>query len=97
MFERLRLYMLPIFAQSIRRAQRLAIAMEAKRFQIGADRTYYYPTRYQPIDAVFSLVLISFSVGRSEERRVGKECRSEWSHGQSQADKSDKRAAAQYS
>ncbi|HLR70819.1 MAG TPA: energy-coupling factor transporter transmembrane component T [Pseudogracilibacillus sp.] len=69
-FERMRLYMLPIFAQSIRRAQRLAIAMEAKRFQIGADRTYYYPTRYQPIDAVFSLVLISFSVGAYVLTRV---------------------------
>jgi len=63
MFERLRLYMLPIFAQSIRRAQRLAIAMEAKRFQIGADRTYYYPTSYQPIDGVFALLLISLSFG----------------------------------
>ncbi len=62
-FERLRLYMLPIFAQSIRRAQRLAIAMEAKRFQIGADRTYYYPTTYQPIDGVFALLLISLSLG----------------------------------
>src|SRR5699024_12154412 len=63
MFERLRLYMLHIFAQSIRRAQRLAIAMEAKRFQIGSDRTYYYPTSYQPIDGVFALLLISLSFG----------------------------------
>ncbi len=62
-FERLRLYMIPIFAQSIRRAQRLAIAMEAKEFQIGAERTYYYPTRYQPIDGVFAVLLISLSVG----------------------------------
>src|SRR5699024_10167985 len=63
MFERLRLYMLPIFAQSIRRAQRLAIAMEAKRFQIGASRTYYYPTTYKPVDALFAAVIISLSIG----------------------------------
>lgn len=62
-FERMRLYMLPIFAQSIRRAQRIAIAMEAKRFQIGAERTYYYRTTYQPIDGLFSLLLISLSIG----------------------------------
>lgn len=61
-FERLRLYMLPIFAQSIRRAQRLAVAMEAKRFQIGRDRTYFYQTTYKPIDGVFTVVIVSLSI-----------------------------------
>lgn len=62
-FERLRLFSLPIFAQSIRRAQRIAIAMEAKRFHMGAKRTYYYPTTYQPIDGLFTVVITSLSVG----------------------------------
>src|SRR5699024_6835775 len=63
MFERIRLYMQPIFAQSIRRAQRLAVAMVAKRFQIGASRTYFYPTTYKPVDALFAAVIISLSIG----------------------------------
>ncbi|GIN58601.1 energy-coupling factor transporter transmembrane component T family protein [Lederbergia ruris] len=50
---RLRLYMIPLFAQSIRRAQRVAVAMEAKRFQMSAKRTYYYPTVYTKVDIVF--------------------------------------------
>lgn len=62
-FERLRMYTVPIFAQSIRRAQRLAVAMEAKRFQMGAKRTYYYPTSYAPIDAVFTVFIITLTVG----------------------------------
>ncbi|MBP1916131.1 energy-coupling factor transporter transmembrane component T family protein [Lederbergia galactosidilytica] len=61
LFEHLRLYMVPLFAQSIRRAQRVAVAMEAKRFQMGVRRTYYYPTIYTKIDVVFlSAVVVSF-------------------------------------
>ncbi|MCJ7842069.1 energy-coupling factor transporter transmembrane protein EcfT [Lederbergia sp. NSJ-179] len=52
-FERLRMFTVPLFAQSIRRAQRVAVAMEAKRFQMNARRTYYYPTFYTKMDAVF--------------------------------------------
>lgn len=61
--ERLRLFSLPIFAQSIRRAQRIAIAMEAKRFHMNADRTYFYPTSYKPIDGIFTIVIVLLSVG----------------------------------
>lgn len=57
-FERMRLFTVPLFAQSIRRAQRLAVAMEAKRFQMDAGRTYYYPTAYHRIDAVFMIVML---------------------------------------
>ena len=57
-FERLRLFTVPLFAQSIRRAQRLAVAMEAKRFQMNAGRTYYYPTGYTKMDAVFIVVML---------------------------------------
>nr|WP_225942129.1 energy-coupling factor transporter transmembrane component T [Sporosarcina limicola] len=57
-FQRLRMYTVPLFAQSIRRAQRVAVAMEAKRFQMGAKRTYYYPTTYERVDAVFVIVMV---------------------------------------
>lgn len=59
LYERLQSYTVPLFAQSIRRAQRIAVAMEAKQYQMGAARTYYYPTRYNTIDRVFLLVMIS--------------------------------------
>ncbi|MBO0993373.1 energy-coupling factor transporter transmembrane component T family protein [Bacillus sp. SD088] len=52
-YERLRMFMVPLFAQSIRRAQRVAVAMEAKRFQMNGSRTYYYPTVYTKMDIVF--------------------------------------------
>ncbi|PIC79047.1 ABC transporter permease [Sporosarcina sp. P18a] len=57
-YARLQSYTVPLFAQSIRRAQRIAVAMEAKQYQMGAARTYYYPTRYNGIDVVFVLVMI---------------------------------------
>ena len=50
-YERLKLYSVPLFAQSIRRAQRMAIAMEAKQFRMNGPRTYYYETSYSQIDA----------------------------------------------
>ncbi|GIP33315.1 energy-coupling factor transporter transmembrane protein EcfT [Paenibacillus sp. J2TS4] len=53
MYERLSAYAVPLLAQSIRRAQRIAVAMEAKRFQMGATRTYYYTTRYSRTDLWF--------------------------------------------
>src|SRR5690606_26657653 len=61
-YQRLRMYTVPLFAQSIRRAQRVAVAMEAKRFQMGARRTYYYPTSYSRLDAVFVLLMLALFV-----------------------------------
>lgn len=62
-YDRLRLFTVPLFAQSIRRAQRVAVAMEAKRFHIGSARTFYYETKYGGIDAFFLVIMISlFSV-----------------------------------
>ncbi|WP_432353061.1 energy-coupling factor transporter transmembrane component T family protein [Sporosarcina sp. A2] len=55
--ERIQAYTVPLFAQSIRRAQRMAIAMESKQFQMGAIRTYFYPTSYSRMDIVFLSVL----------------------------------------
>ncbi|MCY9543422.1 energy-coupling factor transporter transmembrane protein EcfT [Paenibacillus alvei] len=58
-FERLHTYALPLLAQSIRRAQRVAVAMEAKRFQMNKSRTYFYITRYHSIDLAFVLLVFT--------------------------------------
>ncbi|GKV67119.1 MULTISPECIES: energy-coupling factor transporter transmembrane protein EcfT [unclassified Sporosarcina] len=58
-YERLQMYTVPLFAESIRRAQRIAVAMEAKQYQMGAARTYYYTTHYSQMDAVFVIVMIT--------------------------------------
>ena len=55
MFRRLRAYAIPLLAQSIRRAQRIAVAMEAKRFTSGGSRTYYYVIGFSAADAGFLL------------------------------------------
>lgn len=56
--QRLQLFSIPLFAQSIRRAQRIAVAMESKRFQMDGKRTYFYPTSYTKIDGLFLTILI---------------------------------------
>mgnify|MGYP001947098095 CR=1 FL=1 len=58
-YERIKAYSVPLLAQSIRRAQRVAVAMEAKRFQMNADRTYYYPLRYSSLDVRFMILMIA--------------------------------------
>lgn len=45
-----KLYGVPLLAQSIRRAQRVAIAMEAKKFDNESRRSYYYPSTYSASD-----------------------------------------------
>lgn len=58
-YDRLRMFTVPLFAQSIRRAQRVAVAMEAKRFHIGSARTFYYETKYARLDALFVGIMFS--------------------------------------
>ena len=50
-------YALPLLAQSIRRAQRTAAAMEVKRFDAGRRRTYYYASPVTANDAAALLLL----------------------------------------
>lgn len=59
-YQRLGMYVIPLLAQSIRRAQRVAVAMEAKRFQMSSSRsrTYYYATSYSLYDLGFLLCII---------------------------------------
>lgn len=68
MYETLQLYAIPLLAQSIRRAQRISVAMQAKRFLVEPERTYFYTIRYSWYDAAFVLVIaglyaVSFQVG----------------------------------
>ncbi|WP_433922604.1 energy-coupling factor transporter transmembrane component T family protein [Paenibacillus taichungensis] len=49
----LKRYAIPLLAQSIRRAQRMAVAMEAKGFKEGGSRTYYVQIGYSQADVWF--------------------------------------------
>lgn len=56
-YDTLRLYAIPLLAQSIRRAQRIAVAMEAKRFSTARERTFYYRIGFTAGDAYMLLYL----------------------------------------
>ncbi len=67
-YETIRRYTIPLLAQSIRRAQRIAVAMEAKRFASEAKRTYYYSISYSAYDILFvavfaAIIVLSYWVG----------------------------------
>ncbi|GAA3408634.1 ATP-binding cassette domain-containing protein [Paenibacillus hodogayensis] len=53
LIRRMKAYAVPMLAQSIRRAQRIAVAMEAKRFTGRGPRTYYYAIGFSLADAAF--------------------------------------------
>lgn len=53
-YQLLHRYAIPLLAQSIRRAHRIAVAMEAKRFAGEAKRTYYYVIGFSYRDIVFA-------------------------------------------
>ncbi|OZM57456.1 ABC transporter permease [Lottiidibacillus patelloidae] len=55
---RLKRYTIPLFSQSIRRAHRIAVAMEAKRFSAAKNRTYYYITGFSRVDLYFITLMI---------------------------------------
>lgn len=64
----LRMYSIPLLAQSIRRAHRTAVAMEAKRFSVGKLRTYYYTIGYSAFDGLYLLCIalllaLSYALG----------------------------------
>ncbi|WP_186577244.1 energy-coupling factor transporter transmembrane component T family protein [Aquibacillus kalidii] len=64
LYERLKFFSIPLLAQSIRRAHRIAVAMEAKRFSQTSKRTYYYQlgfSRYDFLFVVFFLLIITIS------------------------------------
>jgi energy-coupling factor transport system permease protein len=55
---KLKRYTIPLLSQSIRRAHRIAVAMEAKRFSASKNRTYYYKTGFSRMDLYFITLLI---------------------------------------
>lgn len=57
LFDSLKRYAIPLLAQSIRRAQRIAVAMEAKRFAGSGARTYYYRIGWSASDAVLAALM----------------------------------------
>jgi energy-coupling factor transport system permease protein len=59
MLEQVKRYAIPLLSQSIRRAQRIAVAMEAKRFSSGESRTFYYDIGFSKYDAIFVLAMIA--------------------------------------
>lgn len=52
-FKRLQSIAIPLLSQSIRRAYRIAVSMEAKRFQSNRKRTYYYEIGFSRNDLFF--------------------------------------------
>ncbi|MGM7703408.1 energy-coupling factor transporter transmembrane component T family protein [Pseudalkalibacillus sp. Hm43] len=64
-FFKLKSYSIPLLSQSIRRAHRIAVAMEAKRFSDATKRTFYYQIGYSKTDGLFilsfvALILLSY-------------------------------------
>lgn len=53
-YVKLKHYSVPLLAQSIRKAQRIAVAMEAKRFSQIKQRTYYYKLGFSRYDLVLA-------------------------------------------
>ncbi|MFG6495116.1 energy-coupling factor transporter transmembrane component T [Fictibacillus sp. UD] len=61
--KRLQHLVIPLLSQSIRRAHRIAVAMEAKRFDSSKKRTFYYEVGFSKFDSLFvSYFLIMFTL-----------------------------------
>ncbi|MFC7783892.1 energy-coupling factor transporter transmembrane protein EcfT [Rossellomorea sp. GCM10028870] len=52
-FHKMKSYSIPLLAQSIRRAHRIAVAMETKGFKESGKRTYYYRVTFSRYDGYF--------------------------------------------
>ncbi|MFJ7930829.1 energy-coupling factor transporter transmembrane component T family protein [Peribacillus sp. NPDC096448] len=55
---KMKAYSIPLLSGSIRRAHRIAVAMEAKRFTDSRERTYYYEFGFSKKDYSFILYFI---------------------------------------
>ncbi|QFT88217.1 Putative HMP/thiamine permease protein YkoC [Bacillus sp. THAF10] len=62
LLKKIYLYSIPLLSQSIRRAHRIAVAMEAKKFNSTYKRTYYYKTGYSYLEPLFILLFLSLYV-----------------------------------
>lgn len=61
-YQKLKFFSVPLLAQSIRRAQRIAVAMEAKRFSDVKNRSYFYHIGYSKFD-LFLIVYFLLTIG----------------------------------
>ncbi|MFX3617075.1 MAG: energy-coupling factor transporter transmembrane protein EcfT [Sporolactobacillus sp.] len=57
-YERIKRYCLMMLVQSIRRAQRTAVAMRAKRFSLSGSRTYFYKIGWSRYDLLFAVSMV---------------------------------------
>lgn len=65
MMTKLKAYSIPLLSQSIRRAFRIGVAMEAKHFSSHKERTFYYQIGFSKVDVYFVftiLIIIIFSI-----------------------------------
>lgn len=62
-YERLRRYAIPLLASAIRRAERVALAMDARAFGAFPTRTYYKRFRFTSRDWLFIAVFWLISLG----------------------------------
>lgn len=58
-YHQLHFFSIPLLAQAIRRAQRLAVAMEVKQFTACKNRTFFYKIGFSRNDVLFSLLLLA--------------------------------------
>ncbi|MGN7360078.1 energy-coupling factor transporter transmembrane component T family protein [Paenibacillus sp. SAF-054] len=56
--EHIRMYAVPLLSQSIRRAHRVAVAMEAKQFDGKGARTFFYPSQMTWLDGLIAILLL---------------------------------------
>ncbi len=61
-YKKLQSYSIPLLSQSIRRAHRMAVAMEAKRFSSHVPRTYFYRIDYSKFDIIFLLYFLTVAL-----------------------------------
>ena len=59
---KMKVYTIPLLSGSIRRAHRIAVAMEAKRFSGHVKRTYYYEIGFSGNDFVFLAYMVLLAV-----------------------------------
>ncbi len=54
LWERVRVFAIPLLASAIRRADRVALAMDSRAFGTERDRTYFHEQCFGPADVVFA-------------------------------------------
>ncbi|MTT32604.1 energy-coupling factor transporter transmembrane protein EcfT [Terrilactibacillus sp. BCM23-1] len=62
-YRRMKRYAIILLAQAIRRAQRIAVAMEAKQFSMVKKRTYYYQIGFSRYDVLFTCLILLIIIG----------------------------------